>query len=150
MNRYSVTMCAAAILALMALGMAVAVAGPPADEEPAPGAAALSLGEPGLSFRYVATYGVTEMAWLADVDHLNHPNGLGIDGADNLWVAEGDGFRVLKYDSAGTFQMSIGTAGLRTTLASPWDVGVDATGHIWVADSHAHRVVRFALSLIHI
>ena len=37
----------------------------------------------------------------------------GLDGADNLWVSTSAGFRALKYDSAGTFRMSIGTAGLR-------------------------------------
>ncbi len=75
------------------------------DEKPAPqpapsgglGAqgvsAAMALGQPGLSFRYVDTFGVTEAAWLADSDHLYHPNGLGLDGADNLWIAETDGFR---------------------------------------------------------
>ncbi len=93
------------------------------------------------------TLGVTEMAYFADSDHLNHPNGIGLDGADNLWVTEYDGYRVLKYNSAGTFQMSIGTAGVSWAgedwLASPCDVGVDSTGNIWVADGESSRVVKF-------
>jgi len=110
--------------------------------------ASVALGDPGLSFRYVKTFGVTEVAWLADSDHLNGPNGLGLDGANNLWVAEGVGYRVLKYSSVGTFQMSIGTAGLRIAgrdlLATPWDVGIDPIGNIWVVDGDADRVVKFA------
>lgn len=107
----------------------------------------VSLGKPGLSFRYVETFGVTEVAYLADTDHLNHSNGISIDGADNLWVAEWDGYRVLRYNSAGTFQMSIGTTGLRgvgeDSFAGPGDVGADPSGNIWVVDIQPHRVVKF-------
>src|SRR3990172_2870068 len=46
------------------------------------------LGQAGLSFRYVETFGVTGEAYPADTDHLNGPEGLFVDAANNLFVAE--------------------------------------------------------------
>ena len=123
------------------------------DEKPAPrpaisgdlGAqgvsAAVALGQPGLSFRYVGTFGVTEQAYIADVQHLNRPTGLFIDGSDNLYVAEEYGARMLKYrTSDGANLLSIGTAGLNIvgddTFSEPRDVTVDGSGNIWVVDNH--------------
>jgi len=101
----------------------------------------VTVGEPGLSFRYVDTFGVTEQAYLADVAHLNRPNGLFIDGADNLYVVEEFGQRMLKYrTSDGQNLMSIGTAGAsymdEYIFADPKSVFVDGGGHIWIIDDH--------------
>jgi len=52
---------------------------------------AIALGQPGLSFRYVQTFGVTEQAYIADVQHLNSPAGLFMDAANNLYVVEDQG-----------------------------------------------------------
>ena len=49
------------------------------------------LGEPGLSFRYVETYGTVEEAYIDDSDHFNLPYGVTIDTNDNLWIAEFSG-----------------------------------------------------------
>jgi len=103
--------------------------------------AAVALGQPGLSFRYLETFGVTEQAYIADVQHLNHPSGLFIDGSDNLYVAEEHGARMLKYrTSDGANLLSIGTAGLQYideyVFSDPKDVAVDGSGNIWVVDNH--------------
>lgn len=94
------------------------------------------------------TFGETGVAYLADNTHINNPDGIGLDGAGNLWVAEGAGARVLKYTTEGTFLMSIGTAGLtyladKTHFASPRDVAVDSGGNLWVTDMVSNRVVKF-------
>jgi hypothetical protein len=100
-----------------------------------------SLGEPGLSFRYVETFGVTEEAYIADTQHLNRPNGLFIDDTDSLYVVEEWGSRMLKYrTSDGANLLSIGVAGLQNraeySFDHPQDVALDSSGYIWVVDRH--------------
>ena len=106
----------------------------------------VALGEPGLNFRYVRTFGETEVAYFDDPDHLNRPVGLGTDGT-NVWIAEEAGRRALKYASDGTFLMQIGKAGFRdvagTTFQILADVAVDGSGNIWVVDQDASHVVKF-------
>ena len=43
------------------------------------------LGQPGLSFGYVRTFGETSVAYLADNIHLNFPYGITADG-NNVWI----------------------------------------------------------------
>jgi len=108
----------------------------------------VTLGEPGLSFRYVQTFGVTESAYPApDNYHLNSPGGLFIDGSNNVYVAESRGYRVLKYNSSGTNTLAIGTAGLcvdgnnPTRFCTPNDIAMDSGGNFWIATGS--RVVQF-------
>jgi len=98
---------------------------------------ASTLGQPGLSFRYVQTFGVTEQPYPADAQHVNSPYGLFIDDSDNLYVVEERGDRMLKFDAAGANQLMVGHAGLPwhhdDYLSSPKDVTVKSSdGHIWV------------------
>jgi hypothetical protein len=109
---------------------------------------ALTLGDPGLSFSHVRTFGETAVGYFEDSTHLNYPYGVGTDGSDNLWVAEEYGARAMKYAGNGTFLMSIGKAGFmayldQTSLTSPADVAVDGAGTVWVADSAINRVVKY-------
>ena len=70
------------------------------------------LGEPGLSFAYAQTYGYTREPYSPDMDHLNRPTGLFIDGADKLYVTEEGGQRLIRYDMIGGYVMAIGRAGV--------------------------------------
>jgi len=94
----------------------------------------------------VRTFGVTEQAYIADVQHLNGPAGLFIDAANNLYVVEDQGNRVLKFNAAGNNLMSIGTAGLFVrgsyTFDLPRDAAVDNSGNLWVVDKH--RAVQYS------
>jgi uncharacterized protein YjiK len=105
----------------------------------------IDLGDPGLSFYYVKTFGITEHAYPSDTQHVNRPEGLFIDGDDNIYVAEDTGRRVMKYNLAGEHQLTLGTAGLYFTderlFSTPQDVAVDVNGDIWVADNN--RVVQY-------
>jgi hypothetical protein len=108
----------------------------------------VDLGEPGLSFRYVETFGETEVAYFEDSTHLNRPYGVGVDGADKLWVAEISGARAVKYTADGSFITSIGTAGLigradETHFYGVADVAVDGEGNAWVVDTNPDRVVKY-------
>jgi len=100
------------------------------------GAASIPLGQPGLSFRYVQTFGITREPYLADGNHLNSPNGLFIDGSNNLYVVEEKGHRLLKYNAFGANTLIIGHAGSPwhhdNYLSWPKDVAVDNAGNIWV------------------
>jgi tripartite motif-containing protein 71 len=99
-------------------------------------------------FWYERTFGETEVAYFADTAHIYNPEGVGVDSAGNLWVAETLGARVLKYSGDGTFLMSIGTAG-RAWLADnkhisvPTEATVDGAGNIWVVDENSYRVVKY-------
>jgi len=99
-----------------------------------------------LSFRYLQTFGESEVAYFDDHDHLNEPTGVGTDGT-NVWIAEGAGRRALKYTSDGTLVMQIGKAGFKyvagTILNCLADVAVDSSGNIWIVDAWAHHVVKF-------
>ena len=103
----------------------------------------IALGQPGLSFRYVQTFGVTEEPYLADSDHLYGPNGMFVDGGDNLYVTEEYGYRMLKFDSAGTSELVIGHPGQPwhhdDFLSYPKDVALDGDGNIWVVIDPAIR-----------
>jgi len=138
-----------AVLIALAMIGAQAVAKETPDDGSLPQTAAGSLGEPGLSFRYVDTFGVTEQAYIADTQHLNHPNGVFIDDSDNLYVVEEHGARMLKYrTSDGANLLSIGTAGLQDegehTFNHPLDVAVDGSDNIWIVDRH--RVAQYDAS----
>jgi len=118
----------------------------PADMSNQAASSAVPLGQPGLSFRYLRTFGEMEVAYFDDPDHLNRPYGVGTDGI-HVWIAECDGRRALKYASDGTFLMQIGKAGFRdfagTTLNCLTDVAVDSNGNIWVVDQWAQHVIKF-------
>src|SRR5512143_4239650 len=49
------------------------------------GAQHLTLGEPGLSFRYASTFGTTGQAYFDLGAYLNYPIGLGVEGTD-VWI----------------------------------------------------------------
>jgi hypothetical protein len=130
------------------------------DEKPAPrpamsgmgsaGVRPAQVGDPGLSFHYVDTFGETEVPYTSTTTHLNRPEALAVDGTDNVYIAERLGHRVLKYNSAGTFQMQIGYTGLcrawddwDTGLCDPRGLAVDSGGNIWVAEGRPKRVSIF-------
>ena len=111
----------------------------PADVSAQAANSDIPLGQPGLSFRYVQTFGETEVAYNPDTSHLNYPYGIGTVG-NFVWIGEKWGNRLLKYDSAGTFQKEFGRARFPDSYedTSFWeieDVAEDSAGNIWVLDS---------------
>jgi len=107
----------------------------------------LDLGQPGLSFRYVQTFGESEVAYYEDTSHIVYPFGVGTDGT-HVWIADSDGVRALKFTHTGSFVMQIGQAGFSsgvegTDLGWIADVAVDSSGNIWVVDGSASHVAKF-------
>ncbi|MEI2693379.1 MAG: NHL repeat-containing protein [Anaerolineae bacterium] len=121
---------------LNALRRAAMAAGSGAAAAPS----AVSLGQPGLSYRYVATLGQTERPYQIDTQHLNRPIGLTVDSFGFVYVVEERGFRMLKYNAAGQSQMTAGKPGQpwyhADYLAFPQDVAVAADGALWVVIQH--------------
>jgi len=109
---------------------------PEAQASAAPAPSAIALGQPGLSYRYVRTFGVTGEPYSADGTHLNHPNGIFVDGADALYVVEEKGFRLLKYDASGQNVLILGHAGSPwhhdDFLSYPTETVVDPSSNLWV------------------
>ena len=114
----------------------------------------LTLGQPGLSFRYVDTFGETGAAYPGDSAHLNYPWGLTTDNNGNIWIGELWGNRAMQYDSAGSFQQQIGVAGsgYLTNRVALWeiaDIGIDRAvdgGNVWVVDDAASHIAKFSSS----
>jgi hypothetical protein len=106
-------------------------------ESPAP---EVALGQPGLSYRYVKTLGTTGVPYITDNTHLNRPMGIFIDSANNLYMTEDPGNRVLKFNSAKTNLLTLGVGGVceggNTGFCSPRDIAIDKIGNIWVVDAN--------------
>jgi sugar lactone lactonase YvrE len=105
----------------------------------------LTLGQPGLSFRYQNTLGSTQSPYISDHTHLNFPVGLTVDSSNNVYITEDRGKRLLKFSSTGNFLYSIGTAGFGSTeidaFGRPQDSVTDSSHNVWVADNN--RVVKY-------
>jgi sugar lactone lactonase YvrE len=88
---------------------------------------------------------------------FNRPDGVHVDSAGRLWVADTDQHRVLMYLNASTIASGAGPDGLLGSpaldlampgnsaghMTQPRDVACDNAGRLWVADWGNHRVLRF-------
>jgi DNA-binding beta-propeller fold protein YncE len=72
------------------------------------------------------------------------PTGIATDAAGNVYVAEGNGNRVQKFDNNGNFILKFGTPGdVPGGFVSPSGVGVDPVGRVFVTDAFTDRVSKF-------
>ncbi|MCS7220078.1 MAG: PKD domain-containing protein [Anaerolineae bacterium] len=115
-------------------------------EKPGVEAAAIPLGQPGLSFRYVQTFGVTEEPYIETDTHFYYVEGISTIG-NAVWIGDHLGSRVLKFDANGDFIRKIGKAGVRDytngSLYRVTDVVEDASGNVWVVDAESAHVAKF-------
>lgn len=93
---------------------------------------------------------------------LSAPSGLAFDAAGNLWIADTNNHRVLRYSAAslnadepsadtvlgqldfGTASVNAGTAVSAAGLRSPSALAFDAAGSLYVADTANSRILAFS------
>ncbi|MGA3238396.1 MAG: protease pro-enzyme activation domain-containing protein [Bryobacteraceae bacterium] len=81
---------------------------------------------------------------------LNYPNGVAVDSAGNVYIADSDNDRVLKVDTSGIITTVAGGGGCcfggdggPATIAQlyfPTGVAVDAAGNLYIADTNNQRI----------
>ena len=81
---------------------------------------------------------------------INNPLGIGMDGADNLYIADTVNNRIRKVDTAGVITTVAGTgaksyggdggAPESAQFDYPYDVAADGAGNLYIADRNNHRV----------
>lgn len=87
---------------------------------------------------------------------MHTPCGIGIDGAGNVWVADQDNNRVLKFNkpSAPTGEEAdivLGQKDFTSNMTGcsainfnkPLGISLDRSGNVWIADTNNNRVLRF-------
>jgi Bacterial Ig-like domain (group 3)/NHL repeat len=72
---------------------------------------------------------------------LNLPNGLAVDGAGNVFIADTNNNRVVEVPASGGAQTTVGSG-----LGSPAGVAVDGAGDVFIADTNNNRVVEVPAS----
>jgi len=98
-------------------------------------------------------FGETDV-WGSDLTHLGWASGIAIDADDNIFVADGDNYRVLRYDD--TLAEWVVFAGISTEdgsdnarFAYPSDVALSLDGfgnlqNVYVSDTDNSRVQKFS------
>jgi len=72
------------------------------------------------------------------------PNGINTDSAGNVYVAEGNGNRVQKFDNNGNFLLKFGIPGdVPGGFVSPSGVAIDSLGNIYVSDAFTDKISKF-------
>ncbi|HEY9855865.1 MAG TPA: IPT/TIG domain-containing protein [Stenomitos sp.] len=83
---------------------------------------------------------------------LYSPQGMVVDAAGNVYIADANQYRVRKVDPSGiiTTVAGTGTAGsggdggqaTMAQLSSPWGLAMDAAGNLYISESVGHRIRR--------
>jgi len=72
------------------------------------------------------------------------PTGITSDSAGNVYVAEGNGNRVQKFDGNGNFLLKFGIPGdVAGGFVTPSGIAVDSVGNIYVSDNTTNRTSKF-------
>lgn len=78
------------------------------------------------------------------VFHLASPQGMAIDKAGNLFVAELLGARISVFDSEGKYLRSFGERGDAVyQFEAPKDLAFDSDGNLWVADTRRAQIYTY-------
>ena len=83
---------------------------------------------------------------------LNHPTGVAVDGAGNLYIADSENHRIRRVDGSGIITTVAGTGergfsgdggpALEAQLSGPTGISVDSSGSVYIADTWNDRIRR--------
>lgn len=77
-------------------------------------------------------------------DEFGGPEGIAVDKQGNIWIADTNNHRIVKYNTSGSFLFTFGGLGTGDgQLSSPNGITIDRQGNIWVADTNNNRVQKF-------
>jgi streptogramin lyase len=97
---------------------------------------------------YVRTYGTTGVPYLTDDYHYHSPAGVAVSESGNIYLLESEGSRLIKLNSFGEPQWTIGEPYIigadNAHFSEPQDVVVDSTERVYVADTWNNRVQIFS------
>ena len=145
MNRRSFIIAIIVLFSLSVLAAGVKLVSAQAPQPEVNLAPEVTLGQPGLSYRYTELMGTTGEPYIVDHDHLNFPVGLAIGPSNNIFIFEDRGKRLQEFDSAGNYLLAIGIPGVSQTgdysFVSPQDGVIDADNNLWVVDNS--RIVKY-------
>jgi len=96
---------------------------------------------PGSKFIYRGTIGESTVSG-NDNSHLNRPEGLAIDSAGNLYIADAFNNRIQKFDINNNYTGTINSAG-GISLYNPAGLAVDSQDNLYVSDGPNHRIIVF-------
>ena len=81
---------------------------------------------------------------------LDHPHGVAVDGAGNLYIADEGNQRIRKVDTSGNISTVAGNGGIfyngdgrpatSASLYGPYGVAVDSSGNLYIADTSNNRI----------
>ncbi len=71
---------------------------------------------------------------------LNHPKGVIVDNAENIYIADTAHDQIVKVTPAGASSV-LAITGLSTALSAPEGLALDGSGNLYVADTGNNRVV---------
>jgi sugar lactone lactonase YvrE len=101
-------------------------------------------------FTYFRTYSYSTRygAYGRTGAHFLGPDGLAVDPAGHLWVADIGNARVQELEEGGTYMGQIGQTptgeeACAGALCYPMGVAIDASGHVWVADTNRNRIEEY-------
>jgi hypothetical protein len=101
----------------------------------------------GSTWTYARTYGTTGVPYVTDGVHYNHPSGVVVSSAGDIYITEELGHRLVKLNANGELQWTVGAAGVKgdwdnsnDRLNNPADVALDSNGKVYVADRWHGRV----------
>lgn len=96
-----------------------------------------------------------------DNNSLNYPFGVAVDSSSNVWIADTNNHRILRYPAVSASKtnvadMVLGQTGFSTAnenqggsvgkpcVSFPEDLNIDAAGGLWVADTGNSRLIRYS------
>jgi len=75
---------------------------------------------------------------------IRGPAGIAVDGAGQVYVADGQNHRIEVFTSAGTFLRQWGSSGAGDgQFGTPWGIAVGPSGHVYVTDIALNRIQEF-------